>query len=152
MLTSTAFGEGDLIPSLYTCDGSQKSPPFSIAGAPDGTKSFAIIMEDPDVPKQIKPDGVFLHWVVFDIPVNIAEIPEGSSSGVQGQNGAGKSDYTGPCPPAQYEPSTHRYVFTLYALDATLSLPPGASKDAVVAAMQAHVLGTAQLMGKYKKK
>jgi Raf kinase inhibitor-like YbhB/YbcL family protein len=151
-LTSSAFAEGASIPSAYTCDASQASPPLSIAGAPAGTKTFALIMEDPDVPRQVKPDGVFLHWVVFNIPGSITEIVEGARIGVSGTNGAGKTNYVGPCPPAQYEPSEHRYVFTLYALDIELSLKAGATKGDVLKAMEGHVLSEAKLIGKYKRK
>jgi len=151
-LTSTAFSPNTSIPSQYTCDGAQTSPPLSIAGAPQGTQSYALIVEDPDVPKQLMPAGVFVHWVLFNIPASITEITEGAQVGTPGANGAGKNAYTGPCPPAQYEPSEHRYIFSLYALDRSLSLKAGASKDDVVKAMQGHILGQTQLIGKYKKK
>ena len=152
-LTSPAFGEGASIPSQFTCDGNQKSPPLAISGAPDVTKSFAIIVEDPDVPKVLKPDGVFLHWVVFNLPGGPAlQLEEGTALGVSGQNGAGQNGYKGPCPPAEYMPNEHRYVFTLYAIDSMLSLSEGASKEDVLHAMQGHILEQAQLMGKYKRK
>jgi Raf kinase inhibitor-like YbhB/YbcL family protein len=151
-LTSTAFESNSAIPSLYTCDGNQINPPLSIEGTPAGAKSLALIMDDPDVPKQLKPDGVFDHWVLFNIPADTRNIRENSSVGVQGANGGGKAAYTGPCPPAQYEPSTHRYFFTLYALDSMLPLQEGASKEEVLKAMQGHVIGQTQLMGTYKKK
>jgi Raf kinase inhibitor-like YbhB/YbcL family protein len=151
-ISSAAFSENSSIPSLYTCDGAQTSPPLSIAGAPKGTQSYALIVEDPDVPKQLVPSGIFVHWVVFNIPASITEITEGALVGTPGANGAGKSAYTGPCPPPQYEPSEHRYVFTLYALDIQLSLKAGASKDDVLKAMKGHILGQAQLVGKYKRR
>ena len=151
-LSSTAFGEGDSIPAHYSCDGAQASPPLSIGGAPEGTKTFTLIMEDPDVPKALKPDGVFLHWVVFNIPGSITEIIEGASLGISGENGAGKTGYVAPCPPPQYDPREHRYVFTLYALDKELALQAGAPKQVIIQAMQGHILGTAQLIGKYKRK
>lgn len=150
-LSSSAFTEGASIPTKYTCDASQISPPLSISGAPEGTKSFVLIVEDPDVPKQFKPDGVFLHWLVFNIPVATTNIPEGTSIGVSGANGAGKSAYVGPCPPKEYQPNEHRYIFTLYALDTELSLKAGAQKDSLVSAMQGHILAQTQLMAKYKK-
>ena len=109
-------------------------------------------MDDPDVPKALKPDGVFDHWVMFNIPASVTEIPASGSVGLAGVNGAGKNAYTGPCPPAQYEPSEHRYFFRLYALDAMLSLSEGASKQDVLRAMQGHILEEAQLVGKYKRK
>lgn len=97
------------------------------------------------------PSGVFVHWVLFNIPASITEITEGAHIGTAGANGAGKSAYAGPCPPPQYEPAEHRYFFTLYALDTELQLKPGASKDEVMKAMQGHVLAQSRLTGKYKK-
>lgn len=151
-LSSSAFTNNSSIPSIYTCDGTQISPPLTIEGAPASTKSFALIVEDPDVPKQVLPAGVFVHWVVFNIPASITEITEGAQVGIAGKNGAGKSAYAGPCPPPQYQPSEHRYIFTLYALDTELSLRTGASKDDVTKAMQGHILAQSELIGKYKKK
>jgi len=127
-LNSSAFENGGAIPSKYTCDGEQKNPPLSIAAAPANTKSFALIVDDPDVPKQLKPDGMFVHWVLFNIPPTTISIGEGERVGTAGQNGAGKNQYTGPCPPAQYEPSTHRYFFKIYALDTMLPLQMGAQR------------------------
>ena len=153
ILTSLAFIANGSIPSKYTCDEDRSlSPPLSIAGVPAGAKSLALIMDDPDVPKQLRPDGVFDHWTLFNIPASTREIPEGGSAGIAGANGAAKNAYTGPCPPPQYEPSEHRYVFTLYALDSMLALQAGASKKEVKAAMQGHILDQTQLTGKYKRK
>ena len=155
-LSSTAFSATTSIPSEYTCDGGNPpaggSPPLSIAGAPQGTKTFALIVEDPDVPKQLKPDGIFLHWVAFNIPGSLTEIVAGAQIGVQGANGTGKNGYAGPCPPPQYEPSEHRYVFTLYALDSALPLKAGAKKEDVVKAMEGNILEQSVLIGKYKRK
>ncbi|QQG38409.1 MAG: YbhB/YbcL family Raf kinase inhibitor-like protein [Candidatus Kaiserbacteria bacterium] len=150
-LSSAAFAHEASIPSEYTCDGKGTSPPLSISGVPEGTKSLALIADDPDVPKQLKPDGVFDHWVLFNIPPTTVEIPAGGSAGTAGANGAGNYAYTGPCPPPQYEPSEHRYFFTLYALDAELPLAEGASKQEVLAAMAGHMIQETQLMGKYKR-
>ena len=151
-LTSTAFENGGLIPAKYTCDEDRMlSPQLSIAGVPAEAKSLVLIMDDPDVPKELKPDGVFDHWVLFNIPPTTTEIPEGGSAGIVGANGAGKNAYTGPCPPPQYEPSEHRYFFKLYALDTELTLQAGASKEEVEKAMQGHVVGEVQLMGRYKR-
>jgi len=153
ILTSLTFIANGSIPSKYTCDEDRSlSPPLSIAGVPAGAKSLALIMDDPDVPKQLRPDGVFDHWTLFNIPAGTREIPEGGSVGIAGANGAGNNAYTGPCPPPQYEPSEHRYVFTLYALDSMLALQAGASKKEVIAAMQGHILDQTQLIGKYKRK
>lgn len=151
-LSSSAFENKGKIPSKYTCDASQISPPLTISGVPVGTKSLAIVMEDPDVPKQLKADGTFLHWLLYNIPADTLEIAEGKPVGVIGNNGSGKAGYAGPCPPPQYEPSEHRYVFTLYALDAELALKPGATKDAMLKSMEGHVRATAQLIGTYKRK
>ena len=150
-LSSSAFESGDTMPSEYTCDADEVSPPLSVAGAPEGTRSFVLIMEDPDVPKIVKPDGVFLHWLVFNIPSEMQEVPEGGMVGVSGHNGMGKEGYIGPCPPPQYEPSEHRYFFKLYALDSMLGLSAGATKEEVMQAMQGHILGETELMGRYKR-
>lgn len=151
-LTSSAFEHDGNIPARYTCDGTRTlSPALMWSGVPEGALSLALVMDDPDVPKAIKPDGVFDHWTLFNIPPTTTEIPEGGSIGSAGVNGAGNSTYTGPCPPPQYEPSEHRYFFRLYALDTELSLAPGASKTEVLAAMQNHVLAEAELMGRYKR-
>ncbi len=154
-LSSSAFGEGTSIPSKYTCDAtpaeSQISPPLSIASPPVGTKTFAIIMEDPDVPKALKPDGTFLHWVLFNIPGNLTDLKEKTMEGLLGANGAGKNSYIGPCPPKEYQPVEHRYLFTLYALDTSLTLKVGASKQDMLKAMQGHILEQTALMGRYKK-
>ena len=151
-LSSSAFDDGQTIPSKYTCDGDSVSPPLSFGGVPEGTKSLALIVDDPDVPKKLKPDGVFDHWTLFNISPDTREISENGSAGTAGANGSGKSAYTGPCPPAQYEPSEHRYIFRLYALDAELNIPAGASKKEVLAAMEGHIVGQAELIGRYKRK
>src|SRR3989344_931878 len=128
-LTSPAFENGGLIPAKYTCDEDRTlSPQLLISGVPEEAKSRALIMDDPDVPKAIHPDGMFDHWTLFNIPPQTTGIPEGGSAGIAGANGAGKNAYTGPCPPPQYEPSEHRYFFKLYALDTELTLQTGASK------------------------
>ena len=152
-LTSSAFENGAFIPSRYTCDEERDlNPPLSIAGVPEGARSLALIMDDPDVPRALKPDGMFDHWVLFNIPPKTREIPESASTGVAGVNGAGKNAYTGPCPPTQYEPSQHRYFFKLYALDVMLGLPEGSSKADVEQAMAGHIMAQAELLGLYKKK
>jgi len=150
-LTSPAFSQGGSIPSQYTCDGANTSPPIVFGDVPEGTKSLALIMDDPDVPKQLRSDGVFDHWVMFNIPSTTTVIVEGETVGTLGLNDAGKPAYTGPCPPSQYEPSEHRYFIRAYALDTTLTLPEKSSKSAVLAAMEGHVLGETELMGKYKR-
>jgi len=151
-LTSPAFENGGSIPSKYTCDGERNlNPPLSIMGVPSGTQSLTLIMEDPDIPKKVNPDDMFDHWLLFNIPPSIREIPEGESSGLQGMNSAGMHGYTGPCPPPQLEPSEHRYFFRLYALDTELALPYGVSKTEVLKAMQGHMLEETELMGRYRR-
>lgn len=152
VLTSSVFTDGASIPMVYTCDGTRTlHPPLSIRGIPEGAQSLALIVHDPDVPKVLKPDGIFDHWVAFNIPATTTEIAEGEVIGVMGANGAGKSAYTGPCPPREYEPSEHRYIFTLYALDTSLPLPEGATKAQVLAAMGGHVLAETKLVGRYRR-
>jgi len=155
-LTSSAFEKGGAIPSHYTCDGENINPPLTISGVPPGAASLVLIMDDPDVPKQLKPDGVFDHWVLFNIPPGTTQILAGQKDlpGVRGVSGRNMHYYTGPCPPPQYEPSEHRYFFRLYALDDELSLPEGATKEMVLDEMKrsdGHVIETAELMGKYKR-
>lgn len=147
-----AFADGASIPSKFTCDGQKTlSPALEILGVPEGTLSLALIMDDPDVPKQLRPDGLFVHWVLFNMPATTTGIAEGSTAGVVGANGAGANSYTGPCPPPQYEPSEHRYMFKLYALDQMLPLSAGATKEQVEKAMDGHILAQTQYVGKYKR-
>lgn len=143
-LTSTAFVDGDTIPVMYTCDGSDVSPELRWTEPPAGTKSFALIVDDPDAPK-----GLFTHWVLFDIAGAARGLAQGDHKiGRSGRNSFGKVGYGGPCPPRGH--GTHRYYFTLYALDVdSLGLVEGADRAAVEAALAGHVLATAQLMGRY---
>jgi|SRR3989344_729060 len=150
-LTSSAFEHTTSIPSRFTCDSRNVSPPLTWGDPPEGTRSFALIMDDPDVPKERHPEGVFNHWVLFNIPPGTNEIQPGETVGTPGANGAGKNQYAGPCPPPQYEPSEHRYFFRLYALDTMLDIPEGANKQQVLAAMEGRILAQAELMGKYKR-
>ena len=150
-LTSSTFQNDASIPKKYTCQGDNMSPPLLWSGAPAGTKAFALLVDDPDVPKALKPEGVFDHWTLYNIPASATSIAEGRSLGTRGANGAGKNEYTGPCPPKHYEPSEHRYFFRLYALDANLNLSEGASKDDVLRTMQGHIIGHVELMGRYKQ-
>ena len=151
ILTSPAFDSDASIPPQYTCDAEQASPPLSIAGVPEGTKSFVILVEDPDVPTQIKPDGKYLHWVVFNIPPDKTEIASNESVGTGGANDTGEIGYVGPCPPKEFEPSEHRYIFSLYALDAMLDLKAGASREDVESAMGGHIIGETQLIARYRR-
>ncbi|MBI5003587.1 YbhB/YbcL family Raf kinase inhibitor-like protein [Candidatus Kaiserbacteria bacterium] len=155
-LISSTFADGGPIPSEYTCDGSSGlSPALSIIGTPTETRSLVLIMDDPDIPQAVKDArgiDVFDHWVLFNIPPGTKEILEGDSVGTPGANSAGQNTYAAPCPPVQYEPSEHRYVFTLYALDEELPLKIGASKHNVLAAVQGHIIAQAQITGRYKRK
>ncbi|MCS6885436.1 MAG: YbhB/YbcL family Raf kinase inhibitor-like protein [Acidobacteriota bacterium] len=149
VLSSTAFSEGANIPVKYTCDGEDVSPPLKWSGIPEGTKSLVLICDDPDAPM-----GTWVHWVVYDIPPMLTELAEGVKiqtieGAKQGVNDFNKSDYGGPCPP---EGDPHRYYFKLYALDTQLNLQPGLRKDAIVKAMQGHILAEGQLTGKYRRK
>ncbi len=151
-ITSSAFEDGALIPSLYTCDGNRTlSPALSFTDVPEDTVSLVLIMDDPDVPKALRPDGVFDHWVLFNIPPETRGIPEGGTVGIAGANGRGEPAYAGPCPPPEYEPSEHRYFFKLYALDSTLSFSEGVTKKEVEQAMEGHILQQAQLVGRYQR-
>lgn len=145
-LRSTAFSDGSTIPSRYTCDGLNLSPPLSWTGAPANTQSFVLIVDDPDAP-----GGTFVHWVLFDVAGKTSALPEGQPAaklGVAGINDFGKSAYGGPCPPRGR--GAHRYFFTLNALDIpSLGLPPGATLVQVNQKISGHVIGTAKLMGRY---
>ena len=151
MLTSTSFKQGESIPSKYTCDAENVSPPLSISGVPENAKSLVLVLNDPDVPKALKPDGNFDHWVLYGLDPKTAEIPEGAMSGTEGLNGAGKPGYTGPCPPGNYEPREHRYFFTLYAVDTTLNFIKAPTKEDVLTAIQNNVIEKAEFMGTYKR-
>jgi Raf kinase inhibitor-like YbhB/YbcL family protein len=148
-LTSSAFNNGEQIPTKYGCDGEKISPPLAWANAPAGTRSFLLIVDDPDAPR-----GTFTHWVIFNIPASVTSLPEDvptnptlSNGATQGQNGAGRIGYTSPCPPS----GTHRYMFQLYALDTQLTLAPGATKQDVLDAMQGHIIGQTILTGLYTR-
>ncbi len=148
-LTSPRFEYGKKIPEEYTCDGKNISPPLEISEVPKEAKSLVLIMEDPDVPKSIREDGMWDHWVVFNIPSEITKIGEGQNPpGKLGINTRNRTSYQGPCPPDK----EHRYFFRLFALDADLNLSPGVSKNHVLEAIKNHVLGEAVLMGVYERK
>lgn len=148
-LTSTAFTDSTDIPTQFSFDGGNSNPQLRWIDVPNGTQSFALIMEDPDVPRNIRQDGLFIHWLVWNIPVTVTEIPERTEPlGVAGLNTAEQIGYRGPRPPH----GTHRYYFRLYALDCQLTLPSAATKGEVVQAMSGHILGQAELMGRYTKK
>lgn len=147
-ITSSAFGEGDTIPTRYTCDGESQSPPLEWSDAPEGTQGFALIMHDPDAPRED-----FTHWVVFEIPAGVRRFDAGAGPvqvAMEGVNDSGNVGYHGPCPPTGHGP--HRYVFQLYALDVHhLGLGEGASRREVETKIEGHVLATAQLTGTYQR-
>ena len=154
-LTSSEFENNALIPSKYTCDGEQDSPRLKIEDVPEGTKSLVLIMDDPDIPQEVKQArgiNVFDHWVLFNIDPNTKEIDTNQVPGVQGSNSAGENKYIGPCPPKQYQPTMHRYFFKLYALDIQLDLQEGSTKTEVEKAMEGHILEQTELIGKYERK
>lgn len=143
-ISSPAFSHSHSIPTMFTADGANVSPELRLADPPAGTASFALIMDDPDAPR-----GTWVHWVVWNIPADTRVIPEGTLplGSVQGRNSWGRSGYGGPSPPS----GTHRYSFKLYALDAVFDLPAGTDKAGLLMAMEAHVLGRAELMGTYAR-
>ncbi len=152
-LSSPAFKDGGAIPTKYTCDDQQLlSPPLVISNVPEGTKSLALIMDDPDVPKELIPEGVFVHWVLYNIPPETKQIPEGGTVGNPGGNGRDDLSYTGPCPPPEYEPSTHRYIFTLYALSGTLEFFKAPTASNVEEAVKGMTIAKTQLIGTYSRK
>ena len=140
-LISTAFSHNGHIPPQYTCEGKNINPPLKVENVPDGTKTLAIIVEDPDAPR-----GTFDHWAVWNISPNEA-IAERSNAGINGTNGFGKTGYGGPCPPS----GEHRYFFKVFALDDEINLLPGSTKEELLDAMKGHILATAELMGVYQK-
>ncbi len=150
-VTSTAFADGHTIPAKYTCDGADVSPVLTWTNAPAGTKSFALIADDPDAPA-----GTWVHWVVYDLPAGADSLPENvaksqyiAGNACQGMNDFHRLGYGGPCPPSG---KAHRYFFKLYALDAILDLKPGVTKDDLLKAMNGHVLAQGQLTGTYQRK
>jgi Raf kinase inhibitor-like YbhB/YbcL family protein len=143
-ITSSAFQQGGNIPSKFSCDGANTSPPLQISDVPSEAKSLLLIVDDPDAPS-----GLFTHWVVWNISSKTTTISEGSTpKGVQGTNDFGKSGYGGPCPPS----GTHRYYFKIFALDRELDLPFGAKRGQLDVAMKGHVVAQGELMGRYARK
>lgn len=148
-VTSTAIEEGGMIPRKYTADGENVSPPLAWTGVPDGTKSIALLNDDPDAPV-----GDWVHWIIFNMNASTAGLPEGvtdheiiSSGAKLGKNDFGSLGYGGPAPPH----GTHRYYFKIYALDTLLNLESGAKKPQLLKAMEGHILAEGQLMGKYAR-
>lgn len=150
------FGNGGMIPAKYTCDGERKlSPPLMISGVPSGAKSLVLVMDDPDIPNAVKEEHgieVFDHWILFNIPPETREILEGQTIGTSGLNGTGNRGYTGPCPPPEFEPKEHRYIFSLYALKEMLHFDAPPTKQQVQDALVPMLLEKAELVGRYSRK
>ena len=148
-ITSSAFENGGMIPAKYTCDGADVSPPLQWDTVPEGTKSIALICDDPDAPM-----GTWVHWVLFNMPAEANELAENipaeetlPNGAMQGVSDFGRIGYGGPCPPG----GTHRYFFKVYALDTKVDLQAGADKRQLLKAMEGHILSQGQLIGKYKR-
>ena len=152
-LTSSVFQQGGSIPSRYTCEGQDVSPPLSWSGAPANTKTFALIVDDPDAPDPANPQRVYVHWVVYNLPATAAALPENAAKAalpkgaVQGKNDWGKAEYGGPCPPI----GRHRYFFKLYALVAELAGLSSPTKADLERALKGHVVDSGELIGTYQK-
>jgi Raf kinase inhibitor-like YbhB/YbcL family protein len=144
-LTSPAFADGAEIPMRHTCDGDDLSPRLTWTAAPEGTRCFVLIVDDPDAPR-----GTFTHWVLYDLPADLRELGEGATVGKSGRNGFGRTGYGGPCPPPKDE--AHRYRFTLYALDVPALPLAGGTREELEQKMRDHVLGSARLVGRYRRK
>lgn len=153
VLNSPAFADKGAIPRLYTCEGPDLSPPLNWSGAPQNTKTFALIVDDPDAPDPRAPKMTWVHWVVHNIPAETQSLPEGATvrglpaAAVQGLNDWKRTSYGGPCPPI----GRHRYFHKLYALDAKLTGLPCPTKAQLLEAMKGHVLAEAELVGTYQK-
>jgi Raf kinase inhibitor-like YbhB/YbcL family protein len=148
-IKSPAFKEGDSIPAKYTCDNLDISPPLEWSDGPAGTKTFALICDDPDAPR-----GTWVHWVVYNLPGTLKGLPENlpKSETLPDMTRHGKTDfgsigYGGPCPPS----GTHRYYFKIYALDSVIGMKPGLTKSELLKAIEGHILDQGQLMGRYKR-
>ncbi len=139
-LTSNDFNQGGMIPREFTCQGDDSSPHLAWDDVPEGTKSFALIVDDPDAPM-----GTWVHWLIKDIPANVRDIQKNNVPGNQVENDFGKEDYGGPCPPS----GTHRYFFRLYALDAEKL--EATNKRDFYSQAEEHAIAKVELMGKYQK-
>ena len=148
-VTSTSFTQGGMIPRNYTCDGNNVSPPLSWSKGPEGTKSYVLISDDPDAPV-----GTWVHWVLYNLPVNVTSLSENipkmkqlENGSLHGKNDFGRFEYGGPCPPG----GTHRYYFKIYALDTMISAGPGLTKKQLLKEMDKHILAQGELVGKYSR-
>ncbi len=154
-LTSSAFAHDGSIPAKHTCEGEDVSPPLAWSDPPAGTKSFAIIIDDPDAPDPRAPRTVWVHWVVYDLPASARSLPEAVRSARNlpagarmGKNDWGKAAYGGPCPPV----GRHRYFHKLYALDVALGDRGALTKAQLLGAMEGHLVAKAELVGRYEKR
>jgi len=153
-LSSSAFTHNDIIPSKYTCDGMNMSPPLSIAGVSGEARSLVLVMDDPDIPQEVKDAmGIekFNHWALYNLSPNTSGIKEGELVGTLGNNSKDEAVYTGPCPPTQYEPTKHRYIFRLYALPESLSFQGTPTLDEIEGVAKEIAIGTAKLTGVYER-
>ena len=146
-ITSSAFAANGSIPSKYTCQGAGVNPELTFSGVPAKAQSLVLIMDDPDVPKNLMPSGVFDHWLIWDLPATSKGLAEAAPESKKGINGMGQAGYIGPCPPDR----EHRYFFKLYALDTTLPGAKIANKKDLETAMQGHIVEQAELIGRYEK-
>ncbi len=147
-IISSAFEEGGMIPAKYTCNGENINPPLEFVGVPEEAVSLVLIMDDPDVPVQVREDKMWDHWVKFNIPPTTQKVTENSEpAGVAGIGTSGNLKYYGPCPPD----TKHRYFFKLYALNTKLNLPEGATKKEVEQVMTNHIIAQTQLIGLYEQ-
>lgn len=153
-LTSTAFVAGGLIPAVHTCDGKDISPPLAWSGIPPGTKSLALVVDDPDAPDPAAPKMTWVHWVLYNIPADAVQLDQGVLPGGlppgtrEGINDWKRSGYGGPCPPI----GRHRYFHKLYALDVVLPDLGQPTKARLEQAMQGHIIGQTELVGRYSRK
>lgn len=151
-LTSKAFSEGSVIPREFTCDGANTPPPLEVNGLPEGTESLVLVMDDSDLPPAIKESlgkDKFDHWAVYNLPAQegLLEL----SSGQEALNSRGTTEYRGPCPPPEYEPTTHHYVFRAYALGKTLEFSTPPSLDDLEEMAKSNALAIAVLTGVYDR-
>jgi Raf kinase inhibitor-like YbhB/YbcL family protein len=144
-ISSPAFADGADIPLRHTCDGDNLSPRLTWTEVPDGTRAFALIVDDPDAP-----GGTFTHWVLFNMPAGVRELGQGGAIGSPGRNSFGTTGYGGPCPPPGDQ--AHRYRFRLHALDVPSIRASTGTRDEIERAIEGHVLATAQLVGKYRRR
>jgi len=145
-ITSPKFKQGEPIPKLHTCEGFDWNPPLEFHDVPKEAKSLVLILEDYDVPKDLRPDGLWVHWIVYEIKPNCPGIPEHSAPpGTHGRGTNGRTAYMGPCPPDR----EHRYFFKLFAIDFMPDWPKGLDRDEVLKKIEGHIIEKAELMGTY---